>query len=86
MVSCFPDVLKDPPSIGSVITVKHSGVHPSGILKSPFFWRERKDIEWKAGQEVSQVSLVGVQYFMFFFWSNHQCKGLDQTRESSSLL
>jgi hypothetical protein len=35
------------PKIGSVITVKHSGYWSSGILRDPYFWRERTDAVWE---------------------------------------
>ena len=48
-VRCFQDVLRDPPPIGSMITVKHAGIYNStGMLKQPIFWRERKDIQWNS--------------------------------------
>lgn len=47
MVVCFQKDIDDPPSIGSVITVKHAGSNDKGRLRRPIFWRERKDIQWK---------------------------------------
>ena len=32
--------------IGSVITVKHSGVNAHGTLLYPQFYRERTDVNW----------------------------------------
>lgn len=53
VVRCFQDVLDDPPSIGSIITVKHSGCYSTGILKQPVFWRERSDVVWKESSTLS---------------------------------
>src|SRR5689334_20460676 len=44
MVGCSQNVLDNPPSIGSVITVKHIGHLQNGVMRHVFYWRERKDI------------------------------------------
>jgi len=43
MVQCFQDVMENPPTLGSIITVKHTGCYSTGVLKKPMFMRERKD-------------------------------------------
>src|SRR5438045_1808821 len=43
MVRCNQSVLENPPPIGTIITVKHSGNYANGRHKQPIFWRERKD-------------------------------------------
>mmetsp|Transcript_23095 Transcript_23095/g.32216 ORF Transcript_23095/g.32216 Transcript_23095/m.32216 type:complete len:376 (+) Transcript_23095:2-1129(+) len=47
VVKCTGQVLQTPPAAGTVISVHHSGYWKSGKLKYPFFWRERKDVQWK---------------------------------------
>src|SRR4051794_2466991 len=47
MVECFQRELDDPPEIGSIVTVKHAGTLANGKLRSPMFWRERKDVLWE---------------------------------------
>jgi hypothetical protein len=32
-------MLESPPPLGSVITVKHHGIHPNGLLYKPTYWR-----------------------------------------------
>ena len=46
MVGCFQKDVDEPPSIGSIITVKHAGSNEKGRLRNPIFWRERNDIQW----------------------------------------
>lgn len=46
-VQCSQQVASTPLQTGAVLTVKHSGFHPTGALKFPFLWRERKDISWE---------------------------------------
>lgn len=61
MVQCSVDVLMHPPSIGSVVTVKHHGFTSNGTLKAPKFWRERRDMTWETSSKTrfspSQVSM-----------------------------
>jgi len=45
-VRCFKEVLENPPSIDSVLTIKHTGFFSTGRVRDPFFWRIRKDISW----------------------------------------
>ena len=40
-VICDHRILNNPPKIGTILTVKHSGYYSNGTLKAPFFWRER---------------------------------------------
>ncbi len=47
IVGCFQQIIKNPPEIGSVITVKHNGYYQTGTLQHPFYWRQRKDIQWE---------------------------------------
>lgn len=47
MVRCDTDITCDPPAVGSIVTVKHSGYYSTGKLKQPVFWRERKDVTWE---------------------------------------
>src|SRR5690349_8045687 len=56
MVECEQSVLESPPSLGSIITVKYSGISSSGKLKKPIFWRERHD------NLLPTNSQVGVQF------------------------
>ena len=44
-VRCFSEVIQNPPPIGSIVTVKHSGIFSTGTLKEPVLWRERADLE-----------------------------------------
>lgn len=39
MVGCSSLTLKNPPLIGSVLSIKHSGYFKNGILRHPLFWR-----------------------------------------------
>jgi hypothetical protein len=41
--------------IDSVITVKHNGYYASGVLKHPYFWRQRKDVSWENLIETSPI-------------------------------
>ena len=75
MVECFQSDLDDPPSIGSIITVKHSGTFPNGKLKSPMFWREREDMKWEDismspslthNMVCQHIDLLYLQYFRHF--------------------
>jgi len=45
LVRCFQDDINNPPKLGSVLTIKHTGRFNSGKLKDPFFWRERLELE-----------------------------------------
>jgi DNA ligase-1 len=47
IIGCNAEVCNNPPEVGSVLTVKHSGYFSNGTLRHPYFWRERKDISWK---------------------------------------
>jgi hypothetical protein len=47
IIRCYPQVLEDPPPIGSVLTVKHFGFHQSGALRHPFYWRLLVDLSWQ---------------------------------------
>jgi hypothetical protein len=40
IVKCHTQqVLDDPPPIGSLLTIKHSGFLKNGTLRYPFYWR-----------------------------------------------
>lgn len=47
IVSCDHQVIENPPSPGSVLTVKHSGYWSSRKLKYPSYWRKRLDVNWE---------------------------------------
>lgn len=59
VVGCHRQVLEEPPSIGSVITVQHNGSYQSGTLRHPFFWRVRRDVPW---EQLSQERRQTVHY------------------------
>src|SRR6185437_11300147 len=40
-----PQILDSPPTIGSLLTVKHSGYFKNGALRNPFYWRSKEFIE-----------------------------------------
>jgi hypothetical protein len=65
MVGCDRSVHDNPPSIGSVITVKHTGSYTNGTLKHSFYWRQRPDIQWS---NISQETRVTVKNFLFFWF------------------
>jgi hypothetical protein len=44
LVRCHQQIRENPPSSGSIITVKHFGIYSNGTLKNPFYWRQRKDL------------------------------------------
>ena len=44
------------PPIGSIITIKHSGMFQNGTLRNAFYWRHRSDILWEP--VLSNKSLV----------------------------
>lgn len=62
IVGCTPSILSNIPTIGSVITIKHSGYYKNGTLRHAFYWRTRGDIEWEA---ISQESREIVIFFVF---------------------
>jgi hypothetical protein len=45
-VRSYQQVMNNPPTQGTVLTVKHFGYSPNGKLKHPYFWRERTDLTW----------------------------------------
>ena len=45
---CFQNVIDNPPSIGSIISVKHNSIFNNGTLRNAFYWRERPDIKWNS--------------------------------------
>ncbi len=52
IVKCHTQELLDiPPSIGSFLTVKHSGFLKNGTLRYPFYWR-------LAGKQVQLLVLI----------------------------
>lgn len=53
MVECLQGDVVDPPTLGSIITVKHEGTYANGKLRSPTFWRIREDINWKDAKSKS---------------------------------
>lgn len=46
-IPCFLQVRENPPAVGSVVTVKHTGYYSTGTLKFPYFWRARTDMTWE---------------------------------------
>ena len=47
IIGCYPQILEDPPPIGSVLTIKHFGYYQNGLLRHPFYWRIRVDLSWE---------------------------------------
>jgi len=47
LVRCSLYDFENPPEVGAVITVRHSGHHASGKPKFPYFLRVRKDVSWQ---------------------------------------
>jgi len=37
IIKCFYQVLREPPPLGSILTIKHNGHHKNGTLKNPIF-------------------------------------------------
>lgn len=58
LVSCAFYQLADPPMIGSVITVKHSGFNQNGTLKQPYFWKEKDTVVWQNTSSDTELLLV----------------------------
>jgi len=46
LIKCSLWDFENPPEVGAVITVTHSGHHASGKPKFPYFLRVRKDVTW----------------------------------------
>jgi hypothetical protein len=63
VVACTESVLTNPPPVGSVITVKHSGFYKNGTMRHPFYWRVRTNILWN---HISQETRSLVSYKFFF--------------------
>src|SRR5688572_26476968 len=76
-IGCFHNTLENPPAIGSVVTVKHSGTFSNGTLRNAFFWRPRPDMSWTNQQDQRQF----VRLDIIDNVSDTVCK-LDTTRES----
>jgi len=47
LVKCSAFDYHHPPSVGTVITIRHTGYHISGKPKFPVFLRVRKDVTWE---------------------------------------
>jgi hypothetical protein len=62
IIPCDIHLLKDPPKLGTVLTVKHHGHYQNGILKHAYIWRERNDLSWKDVEQSRQMV-----YYHFFF-------------------
>ncbi len=62
IVQCRQDVLRDPPQLGAVITVKHNGYYENGTIKFPFFYRERKDITWDDLTHPKRIDRLDAKY------------------------
>lgn len=59
--------------VGSVITVKHTGINKAGQMTNPIFWRERKDISWKEIKVTDENERCGLwekeeNHTEFFKW------------------
>ena len=46
MVGCDRIAQEKPPTIGSVITVKHAGSYSNGKIRNAFFWNQHDITEW----------------------------------------
>lgn len=63
VVKCFQQDLSNAPSVGSTITVKHSGIYANGTLKNPFYWRERID---NLNEPQTNTKSANVKFFLDF--------------------
>jgi hypothetical protein len=57
-VGCPREILNNPPPIGSVITVKHSGFFSTGTLRHAFYWRQRPDILWSTISKEKRITVL----------------------------
>lgn len=72
IVSCFQQTINNPPKLGSVLTVKHTGYYSNGVLKLPNFWREREDVSWvnitkTSSSPSSIVNLLKLKFYTIRF-------------------
>ena len=65
IVKCFQSVIDNPPSIGSIITVKHNGIFNNGTLRNAFYWRERPDISWNSSIDQQSERLMVLLFSNF---------------------
>ena len=51
-------IIDNPPPLGSIITVKHSGYYKNGTLRHPFYWREKTEIPCIASERKPLVLIL----------------------------
>src|SRR5690242_4664117 len=66
-VECPESLLKCPPPLGSIITVKHDGCYATGLLKRPVFWRQKAVENNVKVRDNSALHLLGKSPN----WTNH---------------
>jgi hypothetical protein len=55
LVNWNSNAFEDPPQIGSVIILKHSGCYANGTLRHASYWRQREDIQWDTISQQKRV-------------------------------
>jgi len=58
IVGCFQQIITNPPQIGSIITVQHNGFYQSGVLRYPFYWKQRNDLSWNKITQTSRNLVI----------------------------
>src|SRR5258708_5624655 len=74
-------VLDSPPPLGSVITVKHRGAHPNGLLNEPTYWRQLED---SAHMKID-ITQVGIKIYNIItnYYTRHLTGEIPQATQSS---
>src|SRR5688572_637145 len=85
IIGCAQRVLDNPPSIGSIITVKHLGYLQNGTLRHAFYWRERLDASSYSFPRKQLVSVAFSPLYNLILSEGQACK-LEKSSQPKRIL